>query len=94
MMQLEGEYSMSIAEQSQHKQALLALERVLQACCQDHLHDLCGLTIKLYHPKAERLSGLRIINPELYAKLAMPEKVIPFGPTSSYHNGFYLSRHF
>ena len=75
MLQLEGEYSMSIAEQSQHKQALLALAEVLHTSRQDHLAGLQGLTMKLYHPKAERLFGLKTLNPELYAQLAKPEKV-------------------
>lgn len=65
---------MSIADQSQHKQALLALDRALQKFDWGH-SSLQGLTVKLYHPKAERLQGLKILNPELYAQLATPEKV-------------------
>ena len=60
-------------EQRQHKQALLALDRAL--CSTSNSLNFQGLTIKLYHPEADRLPGLKVLNPELYSQLATPEKV-------------------
>jgi hypothetical protein len=80
-LQVGGEVSISIAEQKRQVHALHALDSALDTAVAGG-RQVEGLVVNIYHPDADAVRSLRLLDPKLSASLSGPSKVAPPPPST------------